>query len=190
MMLEETKLYRCDLPNKAPLLEGHTYDIKNNGNKCMVDPTAPADAMDCPWSRWADEIMSQLVSAKPAGTMPCPRNPYAAAAGEAAGQCHKYVDGAGTDYVTEFWLTTAGVPVKENQQLKGKQGFTVTTYYSGWKAGEPHPALFAVPSSCKKKEEASTTTDEPTMQHSGHNKAEMLQRLRQAMRARRLQRNN
>ena len=98
-------------------------------------------------------------------------------------QCYHYIDGAGTNFVTEFWLDTTGVPVKENQQLKGKQGFTVTTFYSDWKVGEPPASLFVVPPSCKKNGDAGNEIGS----RQDSRKRAMRDLLRQAMRERRAQ---
>ena len=159
MMLDETKLYRCDLKNSDPLLQGHEYYIKNDPLKkkvqCQEDPTGPTESMQCPWSRWSDEIMAQLVTAKRSpGVSSCPPNPYAESGVNtfyASGlQCHHYMVGEGTNFTTEYWLTTEGVPIKENQQMTGKGGFTVTTYYSDWKPGEPPGLVFSIPAACHK----------------------------------------
>jgi hypothetical protein len=157
MMLDETKLYRCDIDRNATI-PGHEYYIHTNG-KCDKDPTGADESMTCPWSRWADEIMSQLITAAPTDkNKPCPKNPYAAVDENAGAMCNSYTSGAGTDYITEFWLTTAGVPVKENQVLKGPKGFTVTTYYSDFKTAEPAASVFNIPSKCAK----TTATEAPS----------------------------
>ena len=153
MMLDETQLWRCDEKNSKPLITGHTYDIKTSGKrqKCVTDPSG-VPIMMCPWSRWGDEIMQQLISAKPAspGTVPCPPNPYSTTDVLDGRRCHKYVNGGDAQLTTEYWLTVDGVPVKENQHMPGKTGFTVTTFYSDWKEGEPPASLFVVPSACRK----------------------------------------
>jgi hypothetical protein len=144
----EMKLYRCDLNPKAEF-PGKTY-YNNDNNKC-VDGSKADVPMNCPWSRWTDELMNGLVSASP-GTKgkPCPVSPYGGGVTKAT-LCDSYVTGAGSDFVTTFYLTSKGnVPVKEYQVLKGKQGFSVTTYFSDWKVGEPAAKVFAIPKNCKK----------------------------------------
>jgi len=148
MMSPETKLYRCDLNPKAQL-PGKAYYINGKG-KC-VDGFKADPPMNCPWSRWTDEVMSSLISAqKSSSGKACPVSPYGG--GVAKGTlCDEYIAGGGSDFVTTFWVTSKGaMPVKEFQVLKGKQGFSVTTYFSDWKVGEPAESLFAIPSKCPK----------------------------------------
>jgi len=144
----EKKLYRCDLNPKAQL-PGKMYYI-NDQKKC-VDGSKQDPPMNCPWSRWTDELMNGLVSAsRSTVSKPCPVSPYGGGV-SAATLCDSYITGAGSDFVTTFWLTSKGaVPVKEYQVMKGKQGFSVTTYFSDWKVGEPPAKLFDIPKGCPK----------------------------------------
>jgi len=173
MQLDDTQLYRCDQNQNAPV-PGHEFYIKlpdgvtRHKKTCDRDPTSSDEAMTCPWSRWNNEIMSQFISAKlTKASTPCPKNPYASSAEQAelAGKtCKLYVydqpaGGGSAEMDTSYWLTTDGVPVKELQVMKGKQGFTVTTYYSDFKAGEPNPQVFAVPSICPKKSSNSSSVE-------------------------------
>jgi len=185
MMLEEEKLYRCDL-NPNGTLPGHEYDIKNNGKRCDVDPTKSTEAMQCPWSRWNDEIMSQLITAAPVGKMPCPRNPYVVEEKQLPEgmMCNQYLTGKGTDFTTTYWLAVgSGIPVKENQVMTGKGGFTVTSFYSDFKVGEPPRPDFAIPKSCKKPSQAAAETISPQLAA----KREIRGRLRRALAKRAVQ---
>merc|ERR1712217_890097 len=93
--------------------------------------------------------MNGLVSAsRSTVSKPCPISPYGGGVSRAT-LFDSYITGAGSDFVTTFWLTSKGaVPVKEYQVMKGKQGFTVTTFFSDWKVGDPPAQLFNIPAGC------------------------------------------
>merc|ERR1719174_2902977 len=93
--------------------------------------------------------MNGLVGAERNSTKePCPVSPFGAGVADGT-QCDSYVTGAGSDFVTTFWLTSKdAVPVKEYQVLSGKEGFSITTWFSDWQVGEPSSALFDVPKGC------------------------------------------
>lgn len=148
LLAPEQKLYRCDLDPKAEF-PGKMYYIGDN-KKC-IDGSKADPPMNCPWSRWSDELMYGLVSASLKDSKkPCPISPYGGGVSKGTA-CDTYIAGAGTDFVTTFWLTSKGnVPVKEYQQMKGKQGFTVTTYFSDYKVGEPADEVFNIPKGCPK----------------------------------------
>merc|ERR1712187_115729 len=143
LLKPEMKLYRCDL-NPTIQFPGKTYYI--NDSKTCIDGSKADPPMNCPWSRWTDELMNGLVSANHMSTgKPCPISPYGGGVPKGT-LCDSYVTGTGTDFVTTFWLTSKGAaPVKEYQVMKGQQGFSVTTYFSDWKVGEPDAKLVSRP---------------------------------------------
>merc|ERR1712048_845181 len=148
LMAPEIKLYRCDLDPKSKF-PGKTYYI-DDSNKC-IDGSKADPPMNCPWSRWTDELMNGLVSANHTSSgKPCPISPYGGGVPKGT-LCDSYITGAGTDFETTFWMTSKGAePVKEYQVLKGKQGFSVTTYFSDWTVGEPDAKVFNIPKGCPK----------------------------------------
>jgi len=154
MQLDTTKLYRCDLaPNQTFHRFGIEYYIKNKGQTCDVDPlfNDTMEHMTCPWSRWTGEIMSQLITASPDGTPPgpCPINPYAEEQTFLANDtCNKYSKGMGTDFSQEYWITQGGIPIKEVMTGSGAKSWSVTSYYSDYKVGEPESSVFDVPEVC------------------------------------------
>jgi C1A family cysteine protease len=160
MMLDETQLYRCDKDQKATI-PGQEYLLQlkdpmnpKKGQKCTTDPTG-TDSMICPWSRWSNEIMSQFISAElKTASVACPKNPYVEQPELAGKMCSLYqynvpADGTSAEMDTSYWMTTDGIPVKEYQVLKGKQGFKLSTWYSNYKVGEPSQSVFAIPKFCK-----------------------------------------
>lgn len=157
LLAPESNLWRCDLNPKAEF-PGKMYSI-NDKNKC-VDGSTTDPPLNCPWSRWSDELMNGLVSAaKQTSGKACPVSPYGGGV-EKGTLCDSYIAGAGSDFVTTFWLTSKdNAPVKEVQVLSGKQGFTVTTFFSDWKVGEPDAKLFKIPKGCPKTDEVTNVLD-------------------------------